>query len=65
MSIANAFDPSQGRAIPEDQTTEDGLELDRDPAELGISFDIVGGASADPAAVSPVDVRVPSVPTSD
>ncbi len=59
MSIANSFDPSGGRAIPEDQTSENGLELDEDPAILGISFDVVGGASADPAAVSPVDVRVP------
>lgn len=64
MSIANSFDPSQGRAIPEDQVTENGLELDEDPAMLGISFDIVGGASADPAAVSPVDVNVPSAPSS-
>ncbi|WP_248704111.1 hypothetical protein [Curtobacterium sp. MWU13-2055] len=60
MSIANSWDPSGGRAIPEDQVREDGLELDEDPAMLGISFDVVGGASADPAAVSPVDVRVPS-----
>ncbi|OII14802.1 hypothetical protein BIU96_09845 [Curtobacterium sp. MCBA15_008] len=67
MSIANSFDPSQGRAIPEDQLTESGLELDEDPAMLGISFDVVGGASADPAAVSPVDIAVPvpvPVPTS-
>ena len=63
MSIANSFDPSQGRAIPEDQLTESGLELDEDPAMLGISFDVVDGASADPAAVSPVDIAVP-VPTS-
>ncbi|ROS37358.1 hypothetical protein [Curtobacterium sp. PhB78] len=60
MSIANSWDPSGGRAIPEDQVREDGLELDEDPAMLGISFDVVGGASADPAAVSPVDVNVPS-----
>ncbi|MBF4614407.1 hypothetical protein [Curtobacterium sp. VKM Ac-1376] len=60
MSIANSFDPSGGRAIPEDQVREDGLELDEDPAMLGISFDVVGGASADPSAVSPVDVSVPS-----
>jgi hypothetical protein len=64
MSIANSFDPSGGRAIPEDQVREDGLELDEDPAMLGISFDVVGGASADPAAVSPVDISVPSTPTS-
>lgn len=63
MSIANSFDPSQGRAIPEDQLTEDGLELDEDPSVLGISFDVVGGASADPTAVSPADVAVPSAPT--
>ncbi|ROP72485.1 hypothetical protein EDF19_1500 [Curtobacterium sp. PhB115] len=60
MSIANSFDPSGGRAIPEDQVNENGLELDEDPAMLGISFDVVGGASADPAAVSPVDVSVPT-----
>ncbi|MCA5923364.1 hypothetical protein [Curtobacterium oceanosedimentum] len=59
MSIANSFDPSGGRAIPEDQMSENRLELDEDPAMLGISFDVVGGASADPASVSPVDVRVP------
>lgn len=59
MSIANSFDPSGGRAIPERQARQDGLELDEDPADLGISFDVVGGASADPTAVSPVDVRVP------
>ncbi|QCR44797.1 hypothetical protein C1N91_15890 [Curtobacterium sp. SGAir0471] len=66
MSFANAWDPSQGRAIPEDQATEDGLELDEDTAaELGISFDVVGGASADPSRVSPLDVRVLSAPTAD
>ena len=65
MSIANSWDPSGGRAIPEDQVKEDGLELDEDTAaELGITFDVVGGASADPARVSPVDVAVPSAPTS-
>ncbi len=67
MSIANSFDPSQGRAIPEDQVSEDGLPLDEDTAAaLGISFDVVGGASADPTRVSPVDVSVPvdlSVPS--
>jgi len=64
MSIANAFDPSKGRAIPEDQVSEDGLELDAETAAaLGISFDVVGGASADPTRVSPVDVQVPSAPT--
>lgn len=63
MSIANSFDPSGGRAIPEDQVEHDGLELDEDSAaELGITFDVVGGASADPAGVSPLDVVVPSVP---
>ncbi|MGG7306558.1 hypothetical protein ACQXVK_05125 [Curtobacterium sp. AB451] len=65
MSIANSWDPSGGRAIPEDQVKQDGLELDEDTAaELGITFDVVGGASADPARVSPVDVAVPSAPTS-
>lgn len=59
MSFANSWDPSGGRAIPEDQAKEDGLELDEDPAMLGISFDVVGRASADPAGVSPVDVHVP------
>lgn len=63
MSIANSFDPSHGRAIPEDQVSEDGLPLDEDTAAaLGISFDVVGGASADPTRVSPVDVSVPSAP---
>ncbi|MBT2502056.1 hypothetical protein [Curtobacterium sp. ISL-83] len=65
MSIANSFDPSGGRAIPEDQLTQDGLLLDEDPADLGITFDVVAGASADPARVSPVDVSVPSVPSRD
>lgn len=65
MSIANSFDPSQGRAIPEDQATEDGLELDAETAAaMGISFDVVGGASADPTRVSPMDVSVPTTPTS-
>ncbi len=42
---------------------EDGLELDAETAAaLGISFDVVGGASADPTRVSPVDVAVPSAP---
>jgi hypothetical protein len=61
MSIANSFDPSNGRAIPEDQQTEDGLELDRDPADVGISFDVdvVGAASADPTAVPTADVVAP------
>lgn len=64
MSFASAWDPSKGRAVPEDKVDEDGLELDRDTAaELGISFDVVGGASADPARVSPVDVRAPSAPS--
>lgn len=55
MSIANAFDPSQGRAIPEDRVTEDGLELDRDPAELGIEVevDVVSSrADVDPTAIT-------------
>lgn len=65
MSIANSFDPSQGRALPEDQVTENGLELDAETAaELGITFDVVGGASADPARVSPVDITVPAAPAS-
>lgn len=64
MSIANPFDPSQGRAIPEDQVDEAGLELDEESAaELGITFDVVGGASADPTRVSAVDVSVPSTPS--
>ena len=66
MSIANSWDPSGGRAIPEDQVKEDGLELDEDTAaELGVSFDVVGGASADPARVSPVDVAVPTPSSED
>ncbi len=66
MSFANSFDPSGGRAIPEDEVTEDGLELDADTAAaLGISFDVVDGATADPTRVSPVDVDVPSAPTED
>lgn len=65
MSFANSWDPSSGRAIPEDQAKEDGLELDEDPAMLGISFDVVGGASADPAGVSPVDVHVPTPRSGD
>jgi len=66
MSFANAFDPSKGRAIPEEQADEDGLELDEETAaELGISFDVVGGASSDPTRVSPVDLHVPSAPAAD
>lgn len=66
MSFANSWDPSKGRAIPEDQVSQDGLELDEETAaELGISFDVVGGASADPGRVSPTDVHVPSAPTAD
>ncbi len=66
MSIANSWDPSGGRAIPEDQVKEDGLELDEETAaELGISFDVVGGASADPTRVSPVDVAVPTPASED
>jgi hypothetical protein len=67
MSIANSFDPSQGRAIPEDQVTENGLELDQDPADVGISFDVdvVGGASADPTTVPTADLDVPASPAAD
>jgi len=66
MSFANAWDPSKGRAIPEDQVSEDGLVLDEETAaELGISFDVGGGASSDPTRVSPVDVHVPSAPTAE
>lgn len=63
MSIANSFDPSNGRAIPEDQPSENGLELDRDPADLGISFDVdvVGAASADPTSVPTADVVAPEL----
>ncbi|PZE87146.1 hypothetical protein [Curtobacterium sp. MCBD17_032] len=50
MSMSSAFDPSKGRAIPEDQVSSDGLELDEDPAALGIRFDVVSGGSTDPAA---------------
>jgi hypothetical protein len=51
MSMSSAFDPSKGRAIPEDQVSADGLELDEDPfAGLGIEIAVVSGGSADPAA---------------
>lgn len=53
MSMSSAFDPSQGRAIPEDQVTENGLELDQDPAHgLDIAVEVVSGAAADPAATA-------------
>ncbi|QWS33332.1 hypothetical protein [Curtobacterium aetherium] len=51
MSMSSAFDPSKGRAIPEDQVSSDGLELDEDPlAALGIEIAVVPGGTADPAA---------------
>jgi hypothetical protein len=50
MSMSSAFDPSKGLAIPEDRATEDGLELDEDPASLGIEIAVVSGATADPTA---------------
>jgi len=51
MSMSSAFDPSKGRAIPEDQVTENGLELDEDPAHgLDIEVEVVSRAAADPAA---------------
>jgi hypothetical protein len=51
MSMSSAFDPSKGRAIPEDQVSSDGLELDEDPfAGLGIEIAVVPGGTADPAA---------------
>jgi len=50
MSMSSTFDPSKGLAIPEDRATEDGLELDRDPASLGIEIAVVSGATADPTA---------------
>lgn len=51
MSMSSAFDPSAGRAIPEDQVADDGLELDEDPARgMDIEVAVVSGAAADPAA---------------
>jgi hypothetical protein len=50
MSMSSTFDPSKGLAIPEDRATEDGLELDEDPASLGIEIAVVSGATADPIA---------------
>jgi hypothetical protein len=51
MSMSSAFDPSKGMAIPEDAATENGLELDEDPAHgLDIAVEVVSGAAADPAA---------------
>ncbi|KQS10019.1 hypothetical protein DEJ13_16895 [Curtobacterium sp. MCLR17_007] len=72
MSMSSAFDPSKGLAIPEDKATENGLELDQDPAHgLDIAVEVVSGAAADPAAPAlflepqtPSAVRVPSPPTS-
>ncbi|OIH95471.1 hypothetical protein [Curtobacterium sp. MCBA15_001] len=53
MSMSSAFDPSKGMAIPEDEATENGLELDEDPAHgLDIAVEVVSGAAADPAAPS-------------
>jgi hypothetical protein len=52
MSMSSAFDPSKGRVIPEDQISGDGLELDEDPAALGIEFEVVSGGTADPAAAA-------------
>jgi hypothetical protein len=54
MSMSSAFDPSKGRAIPEDQVSSDGLELDEDPAAFGIEIAVVPGATADPAATTVV-----------
>lgn len=67
MSMSSAFDPSQGRAIPEDQVSENGLELDEDPAHgLDIAIEVVSGAAADPAAPSlflaPVSTQSPADP---
>ncbi|ROP63378.1 hypothetical protein [Curtobacterium sp. ZW137] len=67
MSMSSAFDPSQGRAIPEDQVAENGLELDQDPARgLDIEVEVVSGAAADPAAPSlfltPISSPSPSNP---
>ncbi|ROS77642.1 hypothetical protein EDF24_0401 [Curtobacterium sp. PhB130] len=67
MSMSSAFDPSQGRAIPEDQVAENGLELDQDPARgLDIAVEVVSGAAADPAAPSlflaPISSPSPSNP---
>ncbi|MCP1503447.1 hypothetical protein J2Y89_002191 [Curtobacterium herbarum] len=53
MSMSSAFDPSKGLAIPEEQISDDGLELDEDPAALGIQFEVVSGGTADPAAALP------------
>ncbi|PZE69782.1 MULTISPECIES: hypothetical protein [unclassified Curtobacterium] len=51
MSMSSAFDPSKGRAIPEDQVSSDGLELDEDPlAALGIEVAVVPGGTTDPTA---------------
>jgi hypothetical protein len=54
MSMSSAFDPSKGRAIPEDQASSDGLELDEDPVAFGIEIAVVSGATADPAAATVV-----------
>jgi hypothetical protein len=50
MSMSSAFDPSKGRAIPEDQVSSDGLELDEDPAAFGIRIEVVPGGTTDPTA---------------
>ena len=51
--MSSAFDPAKGLAIPEEQVSGDGLELDQDPAALGIHFEVVSGGTADPAAALP------------
>lgn len=56
--MSSAFDPSKGLAIPEEQVTGDGLELDEDPAALGIQFEVVSGGTADPAAAAKPTDRI-------
>ncbi|PYY41462.1 hypothetical protein DEJ32_03660 [Curtobacterium sp. MCPF17_046] len=48
--MSSAFDPSKGRAIPEDQVSGDGLELDEDPAAFGFRIEVVSGGTTDPTA---------------
>ena len=60
MSMSSTFDPSKGLAIPEDRATEDGLELGRDPASLGIEIAVVSGATADPTATRIVREQDPA-----
>lgn len=51
--MSSAFDPSKGLAIPEETATENGLELDQDPAlGLDIAVEVVSGDAADPAAAA-------------